>query len=211
MTESLHVNILPKEQKKLFDFLSSQQWLSKFYLAGGTSLALRIGHRESVDFDFFTLDDFDTKQLIDILSGLGKFELLIEDKNTLYAMLNEVKISFFKYKYPLLKPVFKHRYFQIADVFDVGLMKLEAISGRGAKKDFIDLFFILKQFSLLELLLNYEDKYGVAINNHYHLMKSLLYFEDADKERTPVMFQKVKWEEVKKAITIEVKKLAQKF
>ncbi len=86
-------------------------------------------------------------------------------------------------------------------------MKLEAISGRGSKKDFIDLFFLLRHFSLPELFGKYPLKYGVEISNHYHLLKSLSYFEDAEREPMPLLFDPVKWDAVKRRIFREVKKI----
>ena len=208
MNTDFHTKILPTEQVKLFDFLCDQHWISKFYLAGGTSLALQIGHRESVDFDFFTTEEFNITEVKETLMEQGKYEPLTEAKNTLYAILNDVRISFFRYKYPLVNAPIKKKYFNVAHIFDVGLMKLEAIAGRGAKKDFIDLFFILKQYKLSTLLGSYEKKYGISAYAHYHLIKSLSYFEDAEEERMPVMYQPITWQQVKKGIQNEVMKIS---
>ena len=90
---------------------------------------------------------------------------------------------------------------------DIALMKLEAISGRGSKKDFIDLYFLLCSFSLSELFEKYPLKYGIEISNHYHLLKSLAYFEDAEHEPMPKMCDNISWEQVKSHIGKEVKKI----
>jgi predicted nucleotidyltransferase component of viral defense system len=173
---NLHTEILPDQQKRLFDILSEQIWIAPFYLAGGTSLALQIAHRQSVDFDFFTKNDFDNRDILEKLRDLGKFELFNEARNTINALLNSP---------------FRHKNMRVANMEDIALMKLEAISGRGSKKDFIDLYFLLRDFSLSELFEKYPLKYGIEVSNHYHLLKSLAYFEDAEHEPMPKMFDKM--------------------
>ena len=91
------MHILPGQQKILFDILAKQTWIAQFYLAGGTSLALQIAHRQSVDFDFFTKNNFDNRDILEKLRDLGKFELFNEAHNTINGLLNDVRISFFKY------------------------------------------------------------------------------------------------------------------
>jgi len=202
-----HFNVLPEHQKLLWDQLARQQWIEPFYLAGGTSLALQIGHRQSVDFDFFILGDFDTHEIIGNLRILGEFELFHEAGNTLNGSLNNVRISFFRYKYPLIGKPHKHAFISVADLIDIALMKLEAISGRGSKKDFIDLYFLLRYFPLTELFEKYPLKYGKQVSNHYHLLKSLIYFEDAEEQPMPLMLTGISWEQVRKSIIAEVKKI----
>ncbi len=206
MSIELHVEIFPKQQQSLFDTLSEQDWIRPFYLAGGTSLALQIGHRRSIDFDFFAEGDLNTTQIIHHLRNIGKFELFDRSEDTLNGSVNDVQISFFSYKYPLVKDFHQYMKISIADMLDIALMKLEAISGRGGKKDFIDLYFLLERFSISELLQRYPQKYGVEISNHYHLLKSLVYFEDAEQQPMPPMLQKVSWEDIKKKIILEVSK-----
>lgn len=208
MTIKLRTDILPKQQKILFDILAKQTWIAQFYLAGGTSLALQIAHRQSVDFDFFTENDFDNRHLIGKLRGLGRFELFNEAHNTINGILDDVRISFFKYDYPLLNTLHRHANIAVADMSDIALMKLEAISGRGSKKDFIDLYFLLRYFSLPDIFEKYPMKYGIEISNHYHLLKSMVYFEDAEHQPMPRMSENVSWEEIKKNIIAEVRQLS---
>ena len=207
MINNLHTEILPEQQKRLFDILSDQSWITPFYLAGGTALALQIAHRQSIDFDFFIKENFDNRNIIETLCKYGKFELFNEARNTINGLLNDVRISFFKYKYPLLNNPLSYKNMSIANPEDIALMKLEAISGRGSKKDFIDLYFLLQEFSLSKLFEKYPFKYGIEISNHYHLLKSLTYFEDAEHEPMPKMFEKILWEQVKKHIIDEIKRV----
>ena len=202
-----HFSVLPEHQKLLWDQLVRHQWIEPFYLAGGTSLALHIGHRRSVDFDFFTSRNFDTREIIGKLRNLGEFELFHEAGNTLNGSVNNVRISFFSYRYPLIGKLHKHVCLSVADLIDIALMKLEAISGRGSRKDFIDLYFLLHYFSLTELFEQYPFKYGKQVSNHYHLLKSLIYFEDAEEQPMPVMVTDISWEQVRKSIIAEVKKI----
>ena len=95
-------------------------------------------------------------------------------------------------------------------MIDIALMKLEAISGRGSKKDFIDLFFLLKHFAISWLFEKHPQKYGIGISNHYHLLKSLVYFEDAENQPMPKMLQDASWEDVKNKIVFEVTKTQRK-
>lgn len=205
MENKFETDILPKRQKHLFSFLSEQKWLDMFYLAGGTALALQIGHRQSIDFDFFTKNPFDRKEIIKNTTKYGTFELFTEGANTLHGSLNGVQISFFRLEDKLLQKTTNFKHLHIASMLDIAVMKLNAISGRGTKKDFVDLYFLIREFSLPELFKGYETKYGKSISNNYHLLKSLTYFGDAEKQPLPKMFVEVSWNEVKKGITSFVK------
>ncbi|MBU4446375.1 nucleotidyl transferase AbiEii/AbiGii toxin family protein [bacterium] len=207
MNKTLHFNILPLHQLDLFKLLSNQDFIANFYLAGGTGLALQIGHRQSIDFDFFIPNDFNTTRIIQELKSIGNFELHNEEQNTINGMLNQIRISFFGYKYKVINPFLNYRKINIADELDIAAMKLEAISGRGNKKDFIDLYFMLQKYSINNILKFYEKKYGKGIANNYHLMKSLTYFQDAEEQAMPEMIEHVDWGTVKKEIINKVKKI----
>lgn len=207
MDKSLHIEVLPDEQRNLLELLSKQDWLESFYLVGGTALALQIGHRQSLDFDFFIEKDFKTKEIISHLRELGEFELFDEMEDTINGSLNSVNISFLKYEYPLIKRVHRYNNLLISDLLDIALMKLNAISGRGSRKDFVDIFFLLNIFSFDELFEYYEKKYGLEISNNYHLLKSLVYFEDAEREPMPKMIKNVEWSVVKEKLINKVKKI----
>jgi predicted nucleotidyltransferase component of viral defense system len=206
MLNKLFLNILPDNQSKLLEKISKENWISKFYLAGGTALALQLGHRQSIDFDLFSFEDFNTLEIVNKLNRLGDFNLFSEKENTINGELDNIKISIIGYKYPLLKMPLNYNFLRIADILDISLMKLSAISGRGSKKDFIDLFYILKQFSIDELFKIYHNKFGTSIANGYHLLKSLIYFEDAENDPMPIMIAKTEWEDIKEFITLKIKK-----
>ena len=207
MKSKLDFTVLPEKQRKLLEKSAQYEWISNYYLVGGTSLALQIGHRESIDFDFFSDENIDNRIIIDRLSGIGNYELFSEALNTINGSLNDVKISFFKFEYPLLYKSYQYDNLTIANMKDVALMKIAAISGRGSKKDFIDLYYIFNYYSLMDLLRNYRKKFGKNISNQYHLLKSLVYFVDAENEPMPVMIKKISWESVKNKIIEEVRKI----
>jgi hypothetical protein len=132
-------------------------------------------------------------------------ELFSEDKDTINAAVDNIRLSFFYYNTPLLDKFLKYKNISIAALLDIALMKLAAISGRGSKKDFIDLYFILSHFTLADLLENYQKKFGREYTNRYHLLKSLVYFEDAEDQPLPVMINPISWAEVKQHIVDQVK------
>jgi hypothetical protein len=95
----------------------------------------------------------------------------------------------------------------LAGLKDIAAMKLEAIAGRGSKKDFIDLLFLLQQYTINEIFTFHAQKYGVGLNNQYHHLKSLVYFVDADEEVMPLMMTPLLWKDVKKQIVSYTKKI----
>jgi predicted nucleotidyltransferase component of viral defense system len=200
MPNNLHVDILPEEQLRLFETLSSQSFITDFYLAGGTCLALQIGHRRSIDFDFFIPDDFDTSTIINRLTQIGSYQRDNEEKNTINGSLKGVRISFFGYRYDIIDDFKTFNKIRLAGLKDIAAMKLEAIAGRGSKKDFIDLYFLLQQYTLEEIFSFHALKYGIGLSNQYHHLKSLVYFADAETEAMPVMITPLDWNYVKNQI-----------
>ncbi|PIP55967.1 MAG: hypothetical protein COX06_00345 [Candidatus Zambryskibacteria bacterium CG22_combo_CG10-13_8_21_14_all_42_17] len=171
-----------------------------FYLAGGTALALLLGHRISVDLDFFSKDTFSVSLLIEQLNTLGNLKIDDQSETTFNGSLDGVKISFFYYPYPLLFPTKEYKVIFLADERDIGAMKVQAISGRGSKKDFVDLFVLLKKYSIQELFDFFHKKYEKFNYNQLHILKSLSYFYDADTDPEPVYIHPISWIEVKKVI-----------
>jgi len=196
----MHEKVLPKGGRDLLARLqkTGSPLLKGWILAGGTGLALIIGHRKSEDFDFFRTDLFKVSALHEILKNLGDYETLQEDERTLTVLISRIKLSFFCIADPFLFKPAPYSFFSIADVRDIALMKLIAISGRGSRKDFIDLYSILRRSDTLqELFKLIPKKYDKGRANAYHILKSLTYFEDAEKEPMPAMLEPFRWEECK--------------
>ena len=175
-----------------------------FVLVGGTSLALQIGHRMSVDIDLFGEVELDEYGFTDILNDIGSTVLLKKSKNILIYSVDGIKLDFVNYGYPWLALPSLVENVRLASREDITAMKLNAIVGRGSKKDFIDLFFLLNEFSLAEMVEFYYMKYQQ--NSLLMVLKSLTYFDDADEEDDPVILDKCNWERVKRTIRREVKK-----
>jgi len=194
--------------KTALAILGKSHLMDNAYLAGGTACALQIGHRISVDLDFFTPQEFDAEELVRSLKNIGEFKLDKQSWRTILGEFEKIKFSIFVYKYPVLFPFKSLVGINILDLRDVATMKINAISIRGIKRDFIDLYFICqKGVSLKEALSLYDRKYGTLASNIVHIQKSLVYFVDAEMAAMPKMLKKVTWEEVKKFFENEVKKL----
>ncbi|MFA5961198.1 MAG: nucleotidyl transferase AbiEii/AbiGii toxin family protein [Parcubacteria group bacterium] len=189
------------------DKLVSSGIVKDFYLAGGTALAIQLGQRESIDLDWFTEKEFSLGKLKGQLADTGNFEVVSEAPGTLHGILDGVKITFLYYNYSPLFPFIAFEDAKLADERDIAAMKVDAISSRGSKKDFIDLYFLLKKYSLEEIIGFFEKRYANIHYNKMHILKSLVYFEDAQNEASPVMLQRADWEEIKKVIQKEVNRL----
>lgn len=201
----MHEEILGQKTKLILGKIVDTEIIKDFYLAGGTALALQFGHRKSIDLDWFSRKPFLVKKLKKELKKLGKLEIDLEEKDTLNCKLDGVRLSFFEYPYKILFPFIKHEKIKIADFRDIACMKLDAISSRGSKKDFIDLYFLLKLLPLEKLLELFSKKYRGISYNKLHLLKSLVYFEEAEKEPIPKMIKEVTWKNVKEDILKKVK------
>jgi hypothetical protein len=201
-------DILDKKRINILPVLAN--FKNEFYLAGGTALALQIGHRDSVDFDFFTKNDLKTKKLFtQILNIFQKHEILKtqEEKNTLTILLdNEIKISFFTYKYDLLKEKIDTEFLSLASMEDIACMKLSAILSRATIKDYIDIYYILKKIKLADLIVLVKKKYPNIDNGL--ILKSLVYFKDIENEK--IIFKnnkKIEFDKVKKFLIKKVREL----
>jgi len=206
MSKSLYPQALPPKTAQLIKVFQKTRpsFLKNFYLSGGTALSLQINHRQSIDLDFFSQRSFDPQAVQRELETLGKLTDLELDKNTLNAFLKGVQIQFLGYPYPLLKPTYNWEGINISSVLDIACTKLQTVSQRGSKKDFVDLYFILKKYSLKELFQKIDQKYSGTNSNKVHLLKSLTYFVDADLQPMPKMRQKTDWEKIKKVIVRKV-------
>jgi hypothetical protein len=196
----MHESVLPKHSLELLNDMESlpAPALRGWTLAGGTGLAFRLNHRVSEDLDFFRTDDLDVRCLHAELGTLGSYETLQDSEHTLTVILRKTKLSFFRIRDPFLFSSSAYRFFFLADMRDIALMKLVAISSRGARKDFIDLYTILQQPpNLREYLSLLPSKYDPSRINVYHILKSLTYFKDAEQEPMPDMRKPFNWTKCK--------------
>lgn len=199
---NLHLEILPSKTRTALDFLSKEAWLqeSGWYLAGGTALALQAGHRKSVDLDFFTQNkNFSNDELLAHFSSATDWETDINEKNTVYGELCGAKVSFIAYPsfIPVEQPIL-YGSIRILRPSDIAVMKIIAISQRGKKRDFFDLYWLMQHGEVLETTMQkLKKQYPSVAHNYHHILKSLVYFADADTDPTPELNFKASWKDVK--------------
>ena len=206
----MHTEILTPAQLAVLDGLSAVPSIDEFYLAGGTALALRHGHRRSIDFDFFRPSAFDTYELLLTLeSAFDDLERLPTGAQSLYVRLGGVTTSFFRYPYPLLQALEPAPWgFGFASDADVAAMKIEAVAGRGSRKDFVDLRVLCRAGLTLEAAFGYFDrKDGTQRTDRYHRLRALAYFDDAEREPVPDMLIPFDWSEAKQFFAAEATRL----
>lgn len=207
---------IPEATQKAIDLLSKQAWLKEqeWYLAGGTALTLQCDHRTSVDLDFFTPRkgiDLDLDFIIRTLSP--DWVTTNQKQDTLYGELNNTKISFIAYPYFVSKqPFLSFGFINVLDAQDIAVMKIIAISQRGKKRDFFDLYWYLNNREpLINILERVKEQYPDTQHNYHHILKSLTYFEEAEEDPGPQIFFNTSWEQVKKYFLSIVPDVANKF
>jgi len=182
--------------------------LNNFFLVGGTALALQIGHRLSIDLDFFTNYDFDIEIIEELLQNkYQNCKTLVKVANsTLIMSINEIKVDFIKYRYPIIDEILVHDNIKMFGKKDIAAMKLSAISQRGEKKDFYDLYYLLNDYSFNEMLLFFSMKYKQT--ELIHIIKSITYFDDADTSFEVQSLKSLNWDKVKNKISTEARKIS---
>jgi len=198
------------ETLELLKILMQYSDLQKFYLVGGTALALQLGHRISVDLDLFTNSDFETAEIIEQLRNDMEIQIIMQkEKNSMILNARKkdtqnefVKIDFVKYPYRLLSEVQEIDNIRFLSQNDIIPMKLSAIANRGAKKDFYDIYELLKNISLKTMLELFTMKYPDI--EQFHILKSLVYFDDAENQFDPITLNNTNWQIVMKTIENKV-------
>ena len=191
----LHYETIDSKTLGILKKLHKIPEFSDLRLVGGTSLALQIGHRKSIDLDLFGNIKSDSLTISKKLDKIGNVKILNKSENINIYVINGVKVDLVNYHYAWLENTVTEKGLVLADKKDIAAMKLNAITGRGTKKDFIDLFFLLQYYSLKEILDFYNKKYHDG--SVFLVLKSLSYFEDAEKDDTLIMLRPIKWEDVK--------------
>jgi len=194
--------ILPEKLQVILKKITPVLRAERFYLAGGTGLALQIGHRVSEDLDFFRDVSFDPNSLLLTLkSKTDSSEDVVIETHTLLVSLEGARCSFFFYEVPLIYNLVEFEGLNVADWRDILAEKFKTISQRGSKKDFYDIFTVIKSKTLTieEVASFFKKRFGETGLNTYHVLRSLTFFEDADEEPDPVLTEGhvFQWEEVK--------------
>lgn len=199
----LYTEVLEPGTLGILRAVLANETFESFSLVGGTALALQFGHRLSIDLDFFTTDLFDKELAKAELTDIGTWTTDSENKIGLRGQLDGVKMDFVTYRYPLLEPVVIIDDVRMLSQADISAMKLSAVTNRGAKKDFYDIFFLLHRHSFTQLCDWYKAKFQT--NNLFMLLKSITYFDEAESTETPLLLaNNVSWETVKETLLLEV-------
>ncbi len=206
----LQKNAVEPNILELLKKLQNKKILKTFHLAGGTALALQLGHRKSVDLDLFSQENFNTNEMLEFLEEEFDFKLDYSAKNTLKGSINNIKIDILTHKYKHVKSPIYTNNISLLSVEDITAMKLNAISGNGTRsKDVIDIYFILKQFTIENILSFYTKKYNSR--NNLHVIKSLNYFDEINLADWPEMIleKHLNLSDVKKDIQDKIKKYSE--
>ncbi len=198
-----HLSTVKEETYSLLkEIFSIPEINSRFALAGGTSLALQIGHRVSIDLDIFSPEQFDTRELEIILSSKKDWNFTPVSKNSrmLFCYINNIKCDFVHEPATLLKPFVSADNIKYFSIEDIAAMKMHTVCGRGKRKDFFDIYVLLENYGWDKMLQWFEGKYSSS--QYYYLWRSITYFTDADEgaEIEGIPPYTKNWEAIKKLI-----------
>ena len=200
-----HKETVDSSLLELLISLQEEPILQGFYLAGGTSLALQMGHRKSIDIDLFSQVSFDNQTLLEYLEEKYQFHLYYISSNTLKGSVHGINVDILTHKYPLVNNIVNYGHVKLYSKEDIAAMKLNAIVGNGTRlKDFIDVYFLLKYYTLTEMIGFYQAKY--TLRNEIQVLKSLIYFNDVDVNDWPILVEepKLTFNRIKKHISEHV-------
>jgi len=207
---AFYPHILNPTQNEILPRLSFTKL--EFYLGGGTALALQLGHRTSVDFDFYAPRKFDNQQMAQTINRLfpGTDITPEQPENTLRLDVIGTEISAFYYPYPLLEPLVDYGSVSLASLTDIAAMKTAAVVQRARQRDFYDIYYLIKELGMEKIITATYQKFPWYEENNVVVFTSLTYFTDADNdleaERVKVFDRNVTWEMVKKRVKEETQK-----
>lgn len=207
----LYTKAIDKNTLELIKSLQAKSYLKDFYLAGGTALALFMGHRKSLDIHLFSDFSFDASSMVESIHQDYSFQIFQISANTIKGNIEGINVDIIAHRYQLLNKPVEEESIRILSEPDILAMKLNAISISGQRsKDFIDLYFELKEnrYKLNEIISFYKLKYKQ--DNDMHVLKSLIYFDDVDLSYWPVLLRnkELKWNDIKLFIEKETLKIS---
>ena len=204
----LHYETIHPDTLELLRKIQSLEMFKDARLVGGTALALQLGHRKSIDLDFFGSIDASLQEIASALSTFASVSPLSESSMKRFLIVDGVKVDVVNYPYSWIdEPVIEDGV-ALAGIKDIAAMKLSAITNRGTRKDFVDFYFLLKYFSFEELINLYVQKYSDT--QLFTTLKSFTYFDDAEQDPMPAMMVTLEWEDVKSLIVAEVGRFMKK-
>lgn len=210
-----HWDRIPPLLRTIIPELGRYPFTQRFYLAGGTALALQLGHRASVDLDFFSptdeLGDASRREIVGALREQFSLEVIEDVFSTLLLNVQGSHVGFFSYSYRLLVPTVLVEDVALAGLLDIGLMKMDAIATRGARKDFYDLYFLARHIPLEEMLERAKEKYPYVRDFGVMVLAALGDFENADQDVPIATFPPVSWDAVKDFFAKEVQRIGRQW
>lgn len=194
-------NILTPKQLELLPLI--QKFSGEFYLVGGTAIALQIGHRQSIDFDLFSRKPINREQIKKIIVGNNyQMETVFEDGDQLHGFVDGVKVTFYEYPYPIKPEVKLDNVISMPSLLTLGAMKAFALGKRAKWKDYVDVYFLLKNHFTLEQISGEAEKIFEGGFNAKLLRQQLIYYADVDySEPIEYVTDSVSNEEIEKFLT----------
>lgn len=195
-----HWEVLTPDMRGLLIAIGQRAFIERFYLAGGTALSLQIGHRRSVDFDFFSeTDELDEKSRNEIIHGLSSLSVEVIENvgGNLLLLVDGIRTGFFSYGYPLIQEPLQSENVSLASLLDIGLMKCDALISRGSRKDFYDLFYIVQNFNFERLFQFSQKKYTNFRDFPLMVLESMTLFDNANRDIQPELSEPIAWDQVK--------------
>jgi len=211
---SPHLETISPELMNLLAYIGQQAFAARFYLAGGTALALQLGHRRSVDLDFFSAtDQVHGRTRREIIAALSrqKPEVIENADGNLLLLVDGIHVGFFSYGYPLLDPGLEFQNVRLASLLDLGLMKLDALMGRGSRKDFYDVYVLCQNIPLDDLLAAGERKYLQMRDFALMAVESLVMFDNAERDVQPELLVDLPWQSVKQYFIAQAQELGKRW
>jgi hypothetical protein len=200
----MHDEVMTPAQHETLERIAGK--IHGYYLGGGTALALELGHRKSLDLDFFSASLFSNDALIEVLRPDG---IIFATEGTLHCTMGGVKTSFLFYRTPLVYPCIPWHGAGIADYRDIAAEKIKTVSQRGSKKDFYDIYALLRmKLDIAGLCALFRQRFAAGDVNMYHVLKSLVYFADAEADAEPVLLtggDDWSWQSVKEFFLAAIK------
>ncbi len=195
----LHWETITREMRQVMIHFEQSDLTAQFYLGGGTALALQLGHRRSVDLDFFTPTEDVPTIRERILAAFKVYQPIVADQSwgNLALLVNNVRVGFYGYGYDMVAPFILADGLRLASIADIGLMKLDALRSRASRKDFHDLYAIAQALPLRQLLDLAPDKYPSSRDFEAQVVRFLVFFDRAEAEEPLPLMQEVPWETVK--------------
>lgn len=201
----MFINSITPETLKFIKRINTENLPLGSYLGEGTAIALQIGHRKSIDLDFFSPSEFNENQWLQKFESELNFKLIQKDWQTLVGDIGSIKFSLFYYKYGLIGDKDSFYGIKLASLPDLAAMKLDTVISRGAKRDLIDIYFLSLKYGFAKMFEFYDQKYGNFEERELMIKKALTYFEEADKDENPDMLVPFKWEALKAHFLNEIK------